>query len=57
MTRNAYKSTIHVRPTADGTLDIQARVSNECGCSGWRSKVFQIGNGSGSTGTGPGLEW
>ena len=57
MTRSAYKSTIHVRPTTDGTVDIQARVSNECGCSGWRSKVFQIGNGGGSTGSGPGLEW
>ena len=57
MTRNGYKSTVHVRPTADGTVDIQTRVSNECGCSGWRSKVFQIGNGGGSTGTGPGLEW
>jgi len=57
MTRSAYKSTIHIRPTADGTVDVQARVSNECGCSGWRSKVYQIGNGGGSTGSGPGLEW
>jgi len=57
MTRSAYKSTINVRPTTDGTVDIQTRVSNECGCSGWRSKVFQIGNGGGSTGSGPGLEW
>lgn len=56
-TRIGTLSTIHVRPTADGTVDIQARVSNECGCSGWRSKIFQIGNGGGSTGTPPGLEW
>ena len=49
---------IDIRPTADGTVDIQTRLSNACGCSQWRSRTFDIGRGGGgSTGTPPGLEW
>lgn len=56
-TMNGANSSIHVRPSADGSLIIEARVSNDCGCSLWKGKEFQIGSGSGPIGTSPGLEW
>jgi len=58
MSRLGTGSMILLRPTThNGYVDFQSRVCNECGYSGWKSKIFQIGNSSGEPGVPPGLEW
>jgi hypothetical protein len=59
MSRLGTGSMILLRPTThNGYVDFQSRVCNECGFSGWKSKIFQIGNNSSAEPAGPpGLEW
>lgn len=49
---NGSKSTIHINPSTSGTVDVRARVANQCGYSEWKDKIFQIGSGGGGGGTG-----
>ena len=60
LTRSGTSSMMLLRPTTDsGYVDFQSRVCNECGYSGWKSQIFQIGYGSSGLDNPnpPGLEW
>lgn len=63
LSRHAPGSMVLIKPTSNnGYVDFQTRVCNECGFSGWKSRLFQIENSnSGGNGipTSPSqeLEW
>ena len=58
MSRLGTGTMILLRPTThNGYVDFQSRVCNECGYSGWKSKIFQIGNSGVEPGSPPGFEW